>query len=105
MQWLTFDYIYRTVHSKELAKRAKPKMAGTGNVRVLEDEENAYTGTRVRPFASTPRQVSQILFTYFLTNKFLQTLSKLDLLFCSYISAGPSNEELRRMKRSEIPLA
>lgn len=30
-------------------------MPGAGNVGVIEDEENVYTGTRVRPFASTPR--------------------------------------------------
>ncbi|OMO92883.1 Major intrinsic protein [Corchorus olitorius] len=30
-------------------------MAATGNVGVIEDEENVYAGTRVRPFASTPR--------------------------------------------------
>ncbi|XP_038995638.1 probable aquaporin PIP2-7 [Hibiscus syriacus] len=30
-------------------------MVGTGNISVVEDEENVYTGTRVRPFVPTPR--------------------------------------------------
>ena len=49
------------IQGKDWTKRAKSKMAGTGNVGVIEDEENVYTGTRVRPFDSTPRQFSQIL--------------------------------------------
>ncbi|KAK6240812.1 hypothetical protein SCA6_006201 [Theobroma cacao] len=35
-------------------------MAGTGHVGVFEDEENVYTGTRVRPFASTPRHIKLV---------------------------------------------
>lgn len=34
---------------------------GTGTVGVIEDEENVYTGTRVRPFVATPRQASHLL--------------------------------------------
>ena len=49
------------IQGKDWTKRAKSKMAGTGNVGVIEDGENVYTGTGARPFADTPRQASQIL--------------------------------------------